>query len=537
MFDINALDAELMAEVVQKPVESYLNEVNYLEDLHYVPTEFALKFLNLIKMIEGGETENTSPVIHYRMIDTFDMVGDTINACHRGAAKTTLLEYLIFYIAIFGGIPSMKSIPYALYVSDSMDNGVRKMRKSLELRYDNSLFLRQYLSAHFIDDTWEFTRKDGTKLIVTGHGANTGVRGTRENSSRPVLALLDDLLKDTDATSPTIIQKVEDTIYKAVDYALHPQKKKIIWNGTFFNQRDPLYKAIESGVWNVNVFPICEKFPCTREEFRGSWEDRFTYDYVKTQYLKAMASGKIDNFNQELMLRVISEEDRLIQDSEILWYNRTNLIQHIQRYNIYITTDYATGEKTANDFSVTSVWAYANNGYIFWIDGVCKKQLMDKNIDDLFRFAQKYKPMGVGIEVSGQQGGFIPWIKNEMISRNIFFPLSSENNEGKEGIRPSQQVNKLARFTVALPWFKSKMIYFPEEMKTEVAMIEMVDELSMVSRKGFKSRNDDFADTISMLPLMAMWKPSGEVINMMQNSSGVWAEEEDDDYGNNSYLV
>jgi len=54
----------------------------------------------------------------------------------------------------------------------------------------------------------------------------TGVRGTRENNSRPVLALLDDLISDEDARSKTVIDSVEDTVYKAIDYALHPKLRK-----------------------------------------------------------------------------------------------------------------------------------------------------------------------------------------------------------------------------------------------------------------------------------------------------------------------
>jgi hypothetical protein len=49
--------------------------------------------------------------------------------------------------------------------------------------------------------------------------------------------------------------------------------------------------------------------------------------------------------------------------------------------HLYITTDFATSQKTSADFSVISVWAYNNNGDWFWVDGVCKKQLMDKNVD------------------------------------------------------------------------------------------------------------------------------------------------------------
>ena len=83
------------------------------------------------------------------------------------------------------------------------------MRKSLEYRYQNSPFLQEYIKdVKFTDIRWEFIRKDGTSLVVSGHGAKTGVQGTRENGSRPVLALLDDLISDEDARSPTMIETV-----------------------------------------------------------------------------------------------------------------------------------------------------------------------------------------------------------------------------------------------------------------------------------------------------------------------------------------
>ena len=67
-------------------------------------------------------------------------------------------------------------------------------------------------------------------------------------------------------------------------------------------------------------------FPCSREEFKGAWEDRFSYDYVNNQYLKAKGAGQLASFKQELMLRITSEEDRLIQDSDLIWYKRSTLL-------------------------------------------------------------------------------------------------------------------------------------------------------------------------------------------------------------------
>ena len=494
-------------------VEDYLDATNYKLDPNYVPSIFALEFVNFIKLVNGvqGE-EHKTPLVHYYMLDTITHGGTrVINLCHRGIAKTTLMaEYLFLYLATYGELPNFGLVDLALYVSDSIENGVKNMRKNLEFRWENSEFLQKYVpTVRFTDIRWEFKNIDDKLFIVKGYGAKTGVRGAKEMGKRPQLAILDDLISDEDARSATIIAAVEDTVYKAVNYALHPSKNMIIWSGTPFNAKDPLYKAVESGAWAVNVFPVCEHFPCTREEFRGSWPDRFTYEYVKTQYDAAVKLGKIETFNQELMLRIMSEEDRMIQDSDIMWYKRDAILANKQWFNFYITTDFATSVKESADFSVISVWAYNSNGDWFWVDGVCKRQLMDKNIDDLFRFAQMYKPQAVGVEVTGQQSGFVTWIQNEMLGRNIYFTLASDKNQNMPGIRPN--TNKMERFNIVVPWFKLHKMYFPIECKMEAPMQEAITELSLVSVSGFRSKHDDFADTISMLASLTPWKPSDEV--------------------------
>lgn len=868
-----------MIEASQKiSVEELLNNVKYGNEYGYVPSDFALGFVNFIKLVEDGDPENKTPVVHYKMLDKFveDNGKDTINLCHRGIAKSTLLEYLILYIAVFKTMPGFKTVPYLIYVSDSIDNGVKKMRKSLEKRYYKSQFLKKYIKdVSFTDIRWEFFREDGESLVVSGYGAKSGVRGplsldslvytdngtktietvevgdliytpkgtltkvtgksevftdsemyklvfddgrelkcdgthlhplyvrkitkgkteyvkklfttnellagaplvngtyrryftqavepvqysekalpldpyllglllgdgfvnenksarlagikedveeylkhlnypavsetdyfersglpmkrvtfldtkdvmvelglsgkidkeksipalyqrgsvnqrrallaglldtdgtcskdegsvsystiseqlandiaelarslgylvrstcivregrqpiyrvyfrgdvnpfklerkralfrvpakrskrvallsieritnqpcqcirveddehefitdnylathnTRENNTRPVIALLDDLVSDEDAKSPTVIANIEDTVYKAIDYALHPKKRKIIWNGTPFNAKDPLYKAVESGAWNVNVFPVCEEFPCTEEEFRGSWPDRFDYEYVKRMYQKALDSGKVDTFNQELMLRILSEEDRVISESDIQWYSRKTLIENKAKFNYYITTDFATSEKTTGDFSVISVWACNSNQDWFWVDGIVKRQLMDANIDDLFRFVHKWKPQEVGVEISGQQKGFISWIQNEMIRRNIYFTLASDNNGGSPGIRPV--TNKMQRFNVVQPWFKLKKFRFPEELRRDPRVVEFITELTLITEGGFKSKHDDCIDTVSMLGVLRPWYPSEETQFVERGTDGMWdIEDEKIDNNISSYIV
>ena len=532
--------SELIEEIAPWSVEDYLNATDYNVDPAYVPSQFALLFVTFIKLVNGEDgEENLTPLVHYHMLDTITKGGTRIiNLCHRGIAKTTLMgEYLFLFIACYGLLPGFGRVDLALYVSDSIENGVKNMRKNLEFRYDNSEFLKKWVPyARFTDIRWEWKNLDGKTFIVKGYGAKTGVRGAKEMGKRPDIAVLDDLISDEDARSATVISAVEDTVYKAVNYALHPKRNMIIWSGTPFNAKDPLYKAVESGAWAVNVFPVCEQFPCSREEFRGSWPDRFTYDYVKKQYEDAVKLGKVETFNQELMLRIMSEEDRLILDGDIRWYKRNQILETLGRYNFYITTDFATSVKQSADFSVISVWAYNNIGQWFWVDGICKRQDMAKNLQGLFRLAQKYKPQGVGIEVTGQQEGFVQLLQEQMMDKNIHFPLTSHNNSNRPGLRPNTA--KLVRFNIVVPWFKSGMIFFPTELKTDATIAEAMNELSLASASGFRSKHDDFLDTISMLSLMNPWKPSEEV-ELRQSHEGIWElETNEPDYSNlSSYIV
>lgn len=534
---LDAEEAEELAEelkhdgIVKQSVDDWLNQVNYdeLNSGQYMPTDFALTFMNFVKLVNGTEGEqNKTPVVHLAMLD--QMAGkkqQIANLCFRGAAKTTLFfEYMALFLAVFGEIPGFGKIEGMIYVSDSMDNGVKSARQNLEFRYNNSEFLQEWIPyAHFTENYIEFKSREGNRLGIKLFGAKTGLRGTKIYSKRPVLAILDDLVSDEDAKSKAAMDKINDTVYKGIDYALHPTHRKIVFNGTPFNKGDILYEAVESGGWHVNVWPVCEKFPCTREEFHGAWEDRFTYDFVLNQYRKSIKTGKIAAFMQELMLRITSTEDRLVQDEEIRWYERTRLLENRHRFNFYITTDFATKAKESNDYSVISVWAYNANGDWFWVDGICAKQTMDKTINDLFRLVTEYKPKSVGIEVSGQQGAFINWIQNEMMSRNVWFNFEQGKN-GAPGILP--ETDKLSRFNRVVPLFKAGKIYLPSEMKMTKIIGELLQEVTLATRKGFKTKHDDIIDTISMLMYLKPWKPSSGAPTT-RSDDGVWEHSTDQD--------
>ena len=496
-----------------KTVQEYLNEVSYDELKRYKPTQFAIEYANFIKLVNGEQgEENSTPIMHYKMADSLVSGHSQIaTLVFRGGAKSTVMaQYLFFYLAVFRELGEMKNLNYALYVSDSIENGVKVMRKNLESMWEKSTFLQTYLpKAKFTENRWEFENKEGKRFVISAYGAKSGIRGTREDGKRPQIAVLDDLVSDDDARSPTVIESIKATVYEALSNALHPSRQKVIWLGTPFNANDPLYEAIESGAWYSNVYPVCERFPCSKDEFRGAWEDRFTYEFIKKKYETAQAVGRVHGFYQELMLQIMSDDEKLIQDDDIQWYGLNSLMDNKANFNFYITTDFATSEKQSADFSFTSVWAVNHQGHYYWVDGICARQTMDKNLDDLFRLVFKYNPLSVGIEVSGQQGGFISWIQREMFNRNIFFTLASNSKDGSLGLKPNN--NKLERFNMVVPDFKLKRFHFPLEKKLSIPLKELMTEISQATFGGFKSKHDDGLDTISQLAMMTIWRPSQEL--------------------------
>lgn len=495
----------------KKSVEDYLREVDYKQmEQEYVPSDFALQYMNFVKMVNAGKDDiQTSPLFHYKMVESLGSKRNRIaNLCLRGAGKTVVMgEMLVLYLGVFNELPNLGKCNVVIYVADSMENGAKSLRSNVEARYYHSEFLQKYIpKAKFTDSEIIFENLEGKETYIKLFGASSGVRGFKRNGDRPVLAILDDLISDDMANSKVQLEKVYDLIYKAVDNALNPKRNKIIFSGTPFNKADPLYQAIESGAWEANVYPLAVDFPCSREDYNPAWAERFSYDEMMDKYIKATKLGRVKAFNQELMLRIASDEDRVIHDDDISWFNSEDLMVNKQRYNFYITTDFATSTHKKADYTVIGVWAVDNKQNRYLVDGVCGRFLMNETFKYLFKFVAKYNPQQVGIEVTGQQGGFVPLLKDEMLKRNLWFAIAKGRGSTKEGI--SVRTNKMDRFRLTEPFFKQKKVYLPENLKKSMLITELLDELSAVTIDGIKSVHDDVIDMVSQLDQMTIIYPS-----------------------------
>ena len=507
----------------RKKLSVLAKEVDYGDSYkHYIPSTEAIEYIEIVKQIYGDSLENKTPIAHYMM---FDELYAKIYSCivaARGMAKSTFVQNLFFYVAIMGKLPTVGKVKFMIYVSDTVENGVRTMTEAMRFTHENSEFLKKYIpDCKFNDTRWVLTNLDDESLVVRCYGAEAGIRGAREQNERPSVAIIDDVLNDKNAVSPAKLRNIRNTVFKAIDFALHPTRKKMILIGTPFHDRCIVSQAVKSGNFSNLILPICEKFPCEPEEFRGAWEDRFPYEAIKDMYSNAEKNSElmenekeedeieeeggltIEGFMQEMMLQVDGDKLRVLNyDKDFVEYSLTDLMANKVAYNFYITTDFATKDKEQGDLSFILIWAYDDNHNLYIVDGMCGHNIMTENIDQLFEFVKKYRPLEVGVETSGPQSGFISWLDREMIQRDIFFKIKEV---------PST-TNKLVRFMVVVPKIQAGKFYRAKENKGYIWEEELKEEIDGVTKKGFTSEYDDGCDCVSQIQYIELARPYYETV-------------------------
>ena len=231
--------------------------------------------------------------------------------------STIITAFMPIYCAITGYMPGFGSVMFWVGFGDSQQSGAKVQANTVRDMCQDSAFCKGWFEKmRFTDEECEFLRK-GDDLVkkrsfmfkVKG-AAGGSVRGIRYKTERPQILSFDDAIKnEADASSVVIMNKLKSMIYSDAARALGRRGKIIIVN-TPFNKSDPVYQALESGIWTPLAIPLCEKITLgmPESEYVGSWPDMKPFKEVLEEYEDAYYGGTLREFNQELMLRISSEE-------------------------------------------------------------------------------------------------------------------------------------------------------------------------------------------------------------------------------------
>ena len=514
----------------------------------YVPSEEAMKFIAFIRA--ANVEDNANAEIHYRLADKyFSRDQRILIEAFRGSAKSTMMEWFVIYIAAMGTLRNFGNVEFIAFIGDSMENGTKNFFRNIAGKIDRSELLSSLLNIkRKTDSEMELVNTNGVELNLKGYGASTNIRGVRYKGSRPDIVILDDITTNDAINSETIQNTINDNFYKSVIPSLHPTRFKIFFIGTPISERDIIHQLSSNSKWAVHKFPIAEKFPCTKEEFVGNWEDRFPFESVLDKYDMYKEAGKSQDFYQEFMLEITDLTTLLVEEEDIQWFDPSIIKKNKNNYNFYIATDFATSTKKSADYSTMGVFAISSNNDWLLVDGQCVRQTMQENIDDLFRYVKKWDPLSVGIESSGQQGGFISIMQEMMMKRNTWFSFAKKPGSKDVGIRPVK--DKVHRFVTGVqPKFKQNKIWLP---KPELAALvsprlpalveELTHELSRFTLAGGVKTlaHDDAIDLLNQLSEMDIYTPSSQsdlTTSEVTEDGLIWQsiwEDDEEEYESNS---
>ena len=516
----------------------------------YIPSEASLKFIAFIRA--AGIEDNANAEIHYRLADKyFSKDKQIVVEAFRGSAKSSLMEWFILYTAAMGSLEGFGEVGFMAFVGDSMENGVRNAFRNIAGKVDRSDFLQKVVKIQRkTDNEMELVNTDGVELYLKGYGAATNIRGVRYKGLRPSVVIMDDVTSTEAGASESMLKTIEENFFKSIVPALHPTKYKIFYIATPVSEKDLLHKLINNPSWAVHKFPICDKFPCEKEEFVGYWEDRFPYEAVREKYDMFASAGQLQAFYQEYLMIVTDLSTLLVSEDDVKWFDPAMVRKNKDGYNFYITTDFATSVKKSADYSCIAVWAINNNNDWMLVDGQAIRQTMQENIVDLFEYVKKWRPLSVGIETSGQQGGFLSIIDEEMQRKNTYFSLAKKKGSREPGIRPTK--DKVQRFVTGVqPKFNQGKIWLPKPELTKTysprlfgAVEELVKELSQFTMAGGTKalQHDDMIDTLNQLSEMDLYAPSSDIPLDSSFDKGIakdiWGNWDDDEgYSGNKSTI
>ena len=517
----------------------------------YTPSKDSIEFFFFFILVYGEDFEVDNGLMHYFLVDLVygnikrenfpysQEINEKIRLNHkkiaiiasRFSAKSTIITaFMPIVTAITGKMPNFGDVMFWVSFGDSQQAGAKVQANTIRDICDDSLFCKEYFEKmRFTDEECEFIRKDDPRnplpvkkrafMFKVKGAAGGSVRGIRYKTERPQIFTFDDIIKnEADAGSDIIMAKLRSMIYSDAENALGKKGKIIIVN-TPFNKKDPVYAALEGGVWTPVCLPVCEKIylDMPKSEYRGSWEAMKSYEEIMEKYEDAYYGETIREFMQELMLRISSEEDKMIPDKliETQWYKRVDILKNIHAYNLYMTTDFTTTGSKGSDLSGIAVWAVNHNQDCFMIDLCLRKQEMEQQYNEVFRFIDLYTPdnktFEVGVETDGQQKAHILALKDRMRQRSNYFTIARQKGSepGSEGIQSRLEAgNKHWRIRMALPLFQNRKIFFPEELRGLPEMNELMEEIRYTTYTKFNSKYDDGMDLLSQLNIMEIIYPA-----------------------------
>ena len=422
-------------------------------------------------------------------------------AAPRGHGKSTAVTHCYALAATL-----FKDRKYVVLVSDTYEQAVlflQDIKKELLNNEDLiTLFGVEGLEKDAENDLI-CRMKGGYRFRITAKGSEQKMRGMKWDGARPDLILCDDLENDEVVMNQERREKFRNWFYKALLPA-RSDRGIVRIVGTILHL-DSLLERLMPKDWDrrqINAGTIVRqplrsfydftkrkhswyavRYRAHDENFEHIlWPEKWTKTRLLQEKQKYVDAGIPEGYTQEYLNYPIDDTYAYFRKQD---FRPRGPEDKSKTLRYYIAVDLAVSEKQRSDYSVFAVGGMDEEEILHVVDIIRERVDAQGIVDILFRLAKRYDPDMVLIEGSLIEKSIGPFINAEMMKRNEYFPIMTENpTKDKETRARSIQGRMRAqgvKFDKEADWYsdlEQEMLQFP------------------------KSRHDDQVDAMAWLGLV-----------------------------------
>ena len=395
-------------------------------------------------------------------------------AAPRGHAKSTALTFGWTMAQL-----CFRERSYALIVSDTVAQAVQFLGDMKKEFSDNEQLRSLFKIKDFIKDSEDdviVTCEDGHMFRIQAKGSEQKVRGLKWNNKRPDLIICDDLENDEIVMNKDRRAKFRRWFMGAL-LPCRSINGIVRYVGTILHSDSMLESVMPKPYEKGTITEELKQWSTKRKAWKSYkykahnsdftkilWANRFNKSYFVDLRNDYISQGIPDVYSMEYLNIPIDEGMSFFKKVDFLPDPKTS---GALRY--YITADLAISQEETADFSAFVVAAVDENKLIY-IKDVIRERLDGREIVDMIlALEQHYKPEAFGIEEMQVSKAIGPFLREEMLSSNIFPSIEKLRPAGKDKITRARVMQARmrahgVRFDKEADWyatFEDECLTFP----------------------------------------------------------------------------
>jgi predicted phage terminase large subunit-like protein len=329
---------------------------------------------------------------------------------------------------------------------------------------------------------------NGEKYFMACFGAGQQLRGTRFQSFRPDLVVMDDI-ETTEATkSEDQRRKLKDWMW--ADVIPLGKTARFFFVGTMLHSDCLLANFMENPPEDVHTGKKWEtrRYGVLDEDGVSVWPEKYSDEWIDAKRKEYIKQGALDRFNTEYMNIPVARADRMFLPEQITYYAPDQGKAAMSGgMDIIITVDPGIHNENHRDPTVIMVTGMDKNGNVWILDMLRERLVHHKILEEIVAAFRKWRPRMTFIE--SVQSAF--WLFQDLttgthMTRDI---IPCEKIEGSQ-----VAMGKNVRIQGLESLFFRKQIYVPAEAQW---IDEMINEMVTFP----KGKNDDVLDALSYAKL------------------------------------